>query len=74
MAKQPYTEAKARANKKWDEANKDRYSRLVAVVYKDERDQFNAYAKRQGKSASGLLCEYIRACIASEAADKPAEQ
>ena len=51
-----YTEAKKRANKKWNDKNlKDRYDRIQIVVPKGERDRIQAAAKQNGETVSGLI-------------------
>lgn len=51
-----YTEAKKRANKKWNDKNlKDRYDRIQIVVPKGERDRIQAVAKQNGETVSGLI-------------------
>ena len=46
MAKQRYTEAKKQANRKWDEANKDRYARISLVVPVDVKPQIEGAVER----------------------------
>ena len=51
-----YTEAKKRANKKWNDKNlKDRYDRIQIVVPKGERDRIQAVAKQNGESVNALI-------------------
>lgn len=51
-----YTEAKKRANKKWNDKNlKDRYDRIQIVVPKGERERIQEVAKQNGETVSGLI-------------------
>ncbi len=51
-----YTEAKKRANKKWNDENlKDRYDRIQIVVPKGEKERIKAVAKQNGESVNALI-------------------
>ncbi len=60
------SEAKRRANTKW---NKENIANIACSVRKTEAAAFKAYAAAQGKSASGLLLEFVRKCINSDKAE-----
>ena len=60
MATQRYTEARKQANRRWDEANKDRYARISLVVPVDVKPQIEDAAKADGKSVNGWILDLIR--------------
>ena len=64
-----YTEAKARANRKWDEANRANYWRATIVFPAEEKAQVMAQAERAGKS----LSDYVRDLIKADRASEPTE-
>ena len=50
------TEAKKRANKKWNDANlKDKYDRIQVVVPKGEKERIQTVAKQNGESVNALI-------------------
>lgn len=50
------SEARKRANKKWnDENQKNKYDRIQLVVPKGEAEKIKAFAKEQGKSVNNLM-------------------
>lgn len=50
------SEARKRANKKWnDENQKSKYDRIQLVVPKGEAEKIKAFAKQQGKSVNNLM-------------------
>ena len=50
------SEAKKRANKKWNDANlKERYDRIQLVIPKGRKQDVEDFAKKQGKTVNGLL-------------------
>lgn len=53
------SEAKKRANKKWDEANKGRYDRVQLILPSGKRDAIKAVADEQNISTN----EFIRRAI-----------
>lgn len=56
----PMSDAKKRANKKWNDANmKDRYDRIQVVVPKGQKDIIKAAADKAGESVN----EYIKKSI-----------
>ena len=59
MAK--YTEAKARANRKWDEANRANYWRATVVFPIEEKAGVIARAEELGKSLSDYVRDLIKA-------------
>jgi predicted HicB family RNase H-like nuclease len=57
---QKNTEAKKQANRRWDEANKDRYARLDVVAPAELKPQIQAAAKAAGMSVNAWIIEAIR--------------
>ena len=55
-----YTEARKQANKRWDEANKDRYARLAVVAPAELKPQIQAAAKQAGQSVNQWIIEAIK--------------
>lgn len=52
----PMSEAKKRANKKWNDANmKERYDRVQLVLPKGRKAELQAAAERHGQSVNGLI-------------------
>jgi len=50
------SEAKKRANKKWNDANmKERYDRIQLVVQKGRKAIIQAYAEARGESLNGFV-------------------
>lgn len=50
------SEAKKRANKKWNDANlKERYDRIQLVIPKGRKQVIEDFAKKQGESVNGLI-------------------
>ena len=56
---QKYTEAKKQANKRWDEANKDRYARVSLVLPADLKPQIQRAADRDRMSVNAWIIEAI---------------
>ncbi|MBR2525366.1 MAG: hypothetical protein IKG57_06305 [Enterococcus sp.] len=54
--KQPYSEAKKRANQKWDSANLDRIS---VVIPKGEKTDIKNHADSRGESLNGFVVRAI---------------
>ena len=61
--KQPYSEAKKRANQKWDSANLDRIS---VVIPKGEKEIIKAHAESKGESLNGFVVRAIHETIERE--------
>lgn len=59
MAK--YTEARKAANKKWDEANKDRYARFSVVVPAELKPLIAQAAAAAGVSVNAWIAGAIKA-------------
>lgn len=55
----PPSDAKKKANRKWNEANKDRYWNCIVMFPAEEKDAVKARAASLGLSVS----EYIRGLI-----------
>ena len=64
MAK--YTEAKAKANRKWDEANRANYWRATIVFPVDEKAEVMSRAEELGKSLSDYVRDLIKADMQRE--------
>ncbi len=54
------SEARKRANAKWDGEN---MATLGCKVKKDQAEKFKAYCSEQGKTANNVLKEYVLECI-----------
>lgn len=57
---QQYTEAKKAANRRWDEANKDRYARISLVLPAEMKPTIQQAAERDGMSVNAWIMEAIR--------------
>ena len=57
---QKYTEARKAANKRWDEANKDRYARVSLVLSAELKPAIQAAADQEGMSLNAWIIEAIR--------------
>lgn len=54
------SEAKKRANKKWNDANlAERYDRIQLVVPKGQKEQIKELADRHGESVNGFINRLI---------------
>jgi len=54
--KKPLSEARKRANKKWNDENMTKkYDRIQLVVPKGRKADIEAYAKEHGESVNGLM-------------------
>lgn len=57
----PLSEAKKRANKKWNHENmKERYDRIQLVVPKGEKETIQAAAQTQGQSVNAYIYEAVK--------------
>ncbi len=56
----PISEARYRANKKYNEKT---YERLAIDVKKGERERLKAYADSQGMSLNNFVCSCLSYCI-----------
>lgn len=57
----PMSEAKKRANKKWNEANlKERYDRIQLVVPKGCKELIQSAAQQTGESVNGLIWRLVK--------------
>ena len=54
------SDAKKRANAKWDNEN---MSTLACKVKKEQADAFKEYCKEQGKTSNTVLKDYVLECI-----------
>ena len=62
--KKPLSDARKRANKKWNDENMTKkYDRIQLVVPKGRKADIEAYAKGQGESVNGLMNALLCAAI-----------
>ena len=62
------SEAKKRANKKWNDANmKERYDRVQLVLPKGRKAELQAFAERHGQSVNGFINGLIDEALDREA-------
>ena len=62
--KKPLSDARKRANKKWNNENQaKRYDRIQLVVPKGRKNEIDEYAKAQGESVNGLMNTLLREAI-----------
>ncbi len=55
-----YNEARKRANRKWDEANKDRYARISLMLPAEVKPQIKAAAEATGQSVNAWILDAIK--------------
>ena len=61
------SEAKKRANKKWNDENmKEKYDRIQLVVPKGKKDIIKAHAESKGESINGFVNRAIDETIAKD--------
>lgn len=59
--KKPMSEARKRANKKWNDENMaKKYDRIQLVVPKGRKSDIETYAKAKGESVNGLMNALLR--------------
>ena len=59
--KKPLSEARKRANKKWNDENMNKkYDRIQLVVPKGRKSDIEAFAKSKGESVNGLMNLLLR--------------
>ena len=59
--KKPLSEARKKANKKWNDENMTKkYDRIQLVVPKGRKSNVEAYAKAHGESVNGLINRLLR--------------
>lgn len=73
--KKPISEAKKRADAKW---NKENRANVAACMSREEVEQFKRYAAQQGTTTNALIRQYVHQCIselnaATEAPEPPTE-
>lgn len=56
----PVSEAKKKANAKWDSEN---MSTLSCKVKKEQAERFKDYCKQKGKTSNSMLRDYVMECI-----------
>ena len=62
--RKPMSEARKRANKKWNDENQaKRYDRIQLVVPKGRKTDIDEYAKEQGESVNGLMNSLLREAL-----------
>ncbi len=60
----PLSDARKRANKKWNDANlKEKYDRIQLVVPKGQKERIQAAAAHTGESVNGFINRLIDAEI-----------
>lgn len=63
----PMSEARKRANKKWNDANmKERYDRVQLILPKGRKAELQAIAEKHGQSVNGFINSLIDAALNSE--------
>ena len=61
LERKPISEARKRANKKWNDENQTkRYDRIQLVVPKGRKNDIDEFAKAQGESVNGLMNTLLR--------------
>jgi len=60
MPKQKYTEAKKLANRRWDEANRERYARVSLVLPAEMKPTIQHAAARDNMSVNAWIIEAIK--------------
>ena len=55
-----YTEAKKQANRRWDEANKERYARISLVMPADLKPDIQQAAQAVGLSVNQWILDAIK--------------
>lgn len=64
----PISEARKRANKKWNEAHmKERYDRVQLVLAKGKKEDLQAIAERHGQSVNAFMISLLDAALEREA-------
>lgn len=59
--KKPLSEARKRANKKWNDENMaKKYDRIQLVVPKGRKAEIESFAKERGESVNGLMNLLLR--------------
>ena len=59
--RKPMSEARKRANKKWNDENMaKKYERIQLVVPKGRKEEIEAFAKERGESVNGLMNQLVR--------------
>ena len=62
--KKPLSEARKRANKKWNDENlAKKYDRIQLVVPKGRKADIEAYAEEKGMSVNGWICAFVREAL-----------
>ena len=59
----PMSEARKRANKKWDEKN---IRTVTARIRKETAEQLKEYAEQHGTTVNRILSDYIKELLSSE--------
>lgn len=64
----PISEARKRANKKWNDAHmKERYDRVQLVLPKGRKEELQAVAERHGQSVNAFMISLLDAALEREA-------
>ncbi len=67
----PISEAKRKANAKWDSEN---MATLACKVKKTQAAKFKDFCEGQGKTSNTVLREYVLGCIGEDKADQDIEE
>ena len=63
----PISDARKRANKKWNDANmKERYDRIQLVIPKGKKDVIHAHAESRGESVNAFINRAIDRLLEEE--------
>jgi hypothetical protein len=74
VAEKILSDAKKKANKKWNDAHmKERYDRIQLVVPKGQKSQIQAHAKKLGKTLNGFVVRAINDSMTAPAVEKVAQ-
>lgn len=75
--KRPMSDARKRANKKWNDENQaKRYDRIQLVVPKGRKNDIEEHAKEKDESVNGLMNALLREALSLSEEDwkRPAEE
>ena len=62
----PLSDARKRANAKWDNAN---MKTIACKLKKSQAERFKEYCESMGKTTNTVLREYVLSCISEDADD-----
>lgn len=64
----PITEARKKANQKWDKEN---MATIACRLRKEQVEEFKRIAERQGKTANQMIREYVFAVLEKDIEENP---